>query len=326
VPPVIRPQAAVRWTAVATVLFVIPIVAAASLAVGGTLRRLEFTQAQLAASVRIGRLWSQYDAIDAGRAPRTPATDRRLGTILAEITTTASDGHLVNDTDIEQDDLSDAMALRLPQAVSLMRSARNVFSAEREPLGLAGRLRLTELQTQARTIVQIAYGEDFNEAVGIDPGLGRLLGTDLAASQRATDRALTSMRAATLAAAPGADGAVVGASLDDAIEALVHLEERVAPTDRALLERRIASLERTLWIDVVPAFLGALAAIALGVFVARSLRRETAFAEMHREAERLAQHSRFQAVFESAPASCARPTARSMRCSAIRAGIFAATA
>ncbi len=301
-PPVIRPRAAVRWTIIATVFFILPIVAAAAVAVAGTLHRLAFTRTQLQASATIGRLWSQFAALDGGHS-HVPATEQELGTILARITATASDGHLVNDIDIEQDDLSDAMAIRLPEAVQVLRTMRTVLPGPREPLTLPVRLRLAELQGQAATIVRIAYVEDFNDAVGLDPSLPRTLGSDLAMSQRATTRGFAAIEHLARRSGAAQDApAAIGASLDAAIEALVRLEQRVAPTERALLGERIAYLERALWIEIVPAFLGVLAAVALGIFIARSLRRENAFNEIRREAERLAQASRFRAVFESAAA------------------------
>jgi len=289
------PRAAIRWTIAATVLFIVPIVLGAAFALRGALDRLAFIQVQAAAADRVFDLWTRYEALATERDRGGPVQERAVTETLERIGLNAS--RLFNQADLEHNDLADAMTLRLPRTIAMLRRIRDLVAEK--PGGsraaVERRLQIVEARAGARVLLDQLQYWDMSELLQLDPSLRAGLGPAETTAQAAA-RSSLSLLDAPKPRRP------LKPVLTAALATLARLEERLVAADRAYLATRIGVLRRAVVFDVVPGLLGVLAAVALGISIARSFRREAEFREMRRESERLTQQGRFQAVFEGATA------------------------
>jgi diguanylate cyclase (GGDEF)-like protein/PAS domain S-box-containing protein len=294
------PRAAIRWTIIATVLFIAPIVGGAAFAIRGTLDRLATSQVQLGTTERVIELWGQFDALERERAAGRPIDERWLTDKLDRMATNG--GRLTSDSDKVHVDLADTMAIRLPRIIALFHEMRNLI---RDPPhdgrgALEERLRLAEARTATRRPLYIVSIDNMAEAFRLDPAIRADLGTDESHAEAAAQAADGLLARFTAPVGSSSAAHPLAIALDEAIAALNRLEEHVSAADRVHLKRRLSGLGHQLAYDLVPALLGVLAAAGFGIFVARSLWRDAEFREVRRESERLAQEARFRAVFEGA--------------------------
>jgi len=280
---------------VATVLFIVPIVWGAAFATRGTLDRLAFTHLQVAAADRVSELWTRYEALAGVQDAGTTGDERDIAETLERIGLNGT--RLFISGDPEHNDLTDAMTLRVPRTVAMLRRIRTLVR-ERPGDGRVAverRLKLAESRASARVLLSQVDYWDLSELLSIDPAQRPDLGSADATAQAAAKTSLAELEMTQ-------PGRRILPDLDAAIAAIARLEGRLIAADERYLEGRIDTLRRAIFLDAMPGLLGVLAAAALGISIIRSFRREAAFREIRRESERLAQHGRFEAVFEGATA------------------------